>query len=410
MRILFFLEPVVFRSDPLFLKPHLWWFRELMKGAAGPGNEFALATSQSLCDAWTVNEGSATAPMRCFPLDGSEAVAPFDSSVQRYSAALYGDGLGGNPLLASLGDIDRRFMPDLVVLSSQNAYAARAFVHRRCLYIEQAPLPRVGQPHRLALDPFGHQVGSTLERYGAEIRSLPLLSNEREGLLARIHSLREHAAGYRPADVNAVAALRTLAQGQRVALLALQPRDWVTFEGALKAAPKEEELLRHWSQHLPHGWIGVPTYHPHARLSVAIEQRLLEESPLLRFLPGDLAQGTTEALLTFADAVVTVSSSTAMTALLFGRRAVVSGRGPVEQWCARSVSQLDEVPPLLPDEIASTLKFLTHRYTFLPEVLSKGAFGDVVQAYLKARKPEDQLFDMSTFSLDSVDSLLWTNA
>jgi hypothetical protein len=98
-----------------------------------------------------------------FTIDPFDPLTPFGYRRNLYAAALYGGGEPKNPLKDSLLTVGDNFQPDVVVMTSQNAYARRAFEGLPILSIEKAPLPRYGHPQRMCFDPGGHQTNSLLE-------------------------------------------------------------------------------------------------------------------------------------------------------------------------------------------------------------------------------------------------------
>lgn len=401
MRILFFVEPVVFRRDPLFLAPHLAWVAALAAVSRG-AITCALATSPALCAHWRTAH-TQLQDVACFPLDSFASLAPFGHCRRSYARALYADAPSHGPLREALLDVRRRFDPDLVVLSSQNALAESAFAGLPMLRIEQAPLPRTGQPLRMVVDPLGHQVGSVLERHGARIREFELSGAECNGVLDLLSAVRRQVQAAHPHGPQAVQALRALAGGAPVALLCLQPPDWVTYEGA-GALVDPEELLLQWAARLPRGWVGVPTYHPDWTLSPAMEEAIAQSCPRLRLLPRMLPQGTTEALLASADGLVTISSSSAMTAALFGKPVAVLGNSPFRAWGCHDIGDLACCPTLEPRQAAATLAFLCHRYSHVNARLlgQPGYFTGLVTALAGAPDPLEWLFDRSDFAVGRV--------
>ena len=403
MRILFFVEPVVFRDNPVFLAPHLAWAAALVAASAG-ADHFALASSAALCRHWQLHH-AAYAPLPCFELDAQSAVAPFAGRSADYARALYGDPQPGSPLCDELARVRSRFAPDLVVLTSQNCFAESAFSGLPMLRIEQAPLPRWEQPLRMSLDPGGHQLHAIIETHADRIRRFPLSPAEHAAMRDLIAAVVQHVQTADPRAAPAADAVRVLAQGAPVALFALQPPDWVTSEGALgRRAFEPMALLRDWAERLPPGWIGVPTYHPDWRPSAQEEQALLGASARLRLLPAGLSQGTTECLLPVVQGLVTVSSSAAMTAALWRKPVAVVGASPFRAWGCRAVGDLADAPVLTPYEAGSTLAFLCHRYAHRNTRIlqEKGYFSGLVRDWLAAPDPVGWFFDRAGLSVTEI--------
>jgi len=365
LNILFFLEPVIYRNAPAGLSAHFQWVQAFAAAAREAGGSFVLCANPAVCDSWRQAQGSSA--LADFPVE-FEVIDPFGVLVAdqfervRYSRAAYGQGTETHPLVQQLAEVRARRKPTVVVLSAQNAMASAAFDGLNLLFIEQAPLPRLGHPFRTMIDPCGHQLGSTLERFADRIRALQP-PDARRAELSQLYDAM--VAAIPMGDPRADSARRELAglktDGVSVALLVTQPVDAVTFEGAGHPA-EMENILYEWASALPPGWIGVPTYHLGQRLSTDMELALARSCERLRFLQPNHSQGLTEALLAGADGMVTVSSTAAMAGLLLGKRVAVTGRGPLSSWCVSSPSALAEARPLPRSEAESLLCFLTNRY------------------------------------------------
>ena len=411
MRVLFILEPVTFSGAPGFLSAHFIWADMFRNWARATGVEFALAANPTVCRLWqekvAAENTAETGATKVFPIEPFRVLSAHGYSRARYAKSLY-TGEGGDDISRQIAQIRAEFQPDMAVMTSQSlhirkglstpsappgtiqtknswwgALAERAVntlgklrrsrrdrpASHQCeshptlpiVSIEQAPLPRLGHAVRTMLDPGGHQVGSILETHAAQIRSLPLSPEQLAQASRLLRGLQRYASRARPEAQVAQEALRRLGgDGEKIALLTTQPTDWVTYEGAHQQI-EMENLLYCWADQLPDGWIGVPTYHLGQRLSPDMENELARSHPRLRFLPPAYSQGMTEALLPAADGLVTISSTTAMTSLLFGKSTIVTGRSPFNAWCASQPGQIGTTPRLPEDQAARLLAFLTNR-------------------------------------------------
>jgi hypothetical protein len=393
MRVIFFIEPVIYRTNPDYLTPHLSWAHAVAASVKANGGVFAVASNQEICAVWSSQQEAAGLAHATFPLNSFDPLSPFGYRRDLYAAALYGNETADNPLIAALSDVRQRFLPDFVVMTSQNALARRAFAGLPILSIEQAPLPRMGQPHRVYFDPLGHQRGSLFETKAWQIKQLPLPEAHITDLLGIIEGLRTRLQR-NPRYEAAAMAIEKIREAGRVALLVTQPPDWTAYDGALCKQIDVQGLLCIWEEQLPPDWIGVPTYHPEFRLNANVENALARSRSRLRFLPSELAQGLSELLLTMVDGMVTVSSTTSITGLLFRKRVIATGRCPFNGWVPRDVRQISATQPLSVNETASTLAFLTHRYTHLNDVV--GTDPQVLAAVFTAARE----FDPARWYLD----------
>jgi hypothetical protein len=399
LRILFFLEPVIFRNRPTFLSAHFMWARIIMRSS----DSFALAATSEVCQAWRRDNPDPDAICRCFPIDSFSPLSTVGYSRANYAKALYGTGEAPNALSDALGDIRSEFAPDIVVMSSQNAFAQRAFFGIPSFFIEQSPLPRLGYPMRLSLDPYGHQTPSLLGRFATRIRHIELEPAQRRDLIGVLDGIKSDLSNRDTKYASALQALDNIGGQDKVALLVTQPPDWVTYEGAFRPIDPVT-LLYAWAQSLPDGWIGIPTYHVGYAPSREMEIALERSCPRLRFLPIEFSQGLTEVLLVRASGMITISSTAAMTGLLLQRKVVVVGQSPFNSWCTDNPELIASASPLSQSEVASTLAFLCHRYSHLMEDLETDPrrLVQIIEQIQASADPIDWFMDISDWSIDRV--------
>ncbi len=377
------------------------WVDLVRRAVSAHGDTFALVANADVCDRWQEFGGAQGEDRRVFPLDAFNVLSSFEYRRTEYSKALYGQGDVFNGLSEALRHIRQQFQPDLLLTTSQNSFVQYIFSGIPILNVEQAPLPRLGQPFRTAYDPGGHQTRSMLETHAQRIRSLPLPDGDASRLQVLLDATYRGALKMHPHLLGAASELNKVSQGAKVAILATQPPDWITYEGSGTGA-EVENMLYAWAQRLPDGWIGVPTYHPVHRLSAEMEGALARSCPKLRFLPQAFTQGLTEPLLVHADGLVTLSSSSAMSALLRQKHVVVTGRSPYATWCLDDPARIAESPVLSPSEAMSTLAFLCHRYSYLHEALvaEPDKLLPMINAVTSLADPAEWFLDMSEWSVE----------
>lgn len=412
MRVLFYVEPAVFRDDPLFLKYHVTaWVRSIISALHDQNASFGLASSEPLC---RLVEREVQG-LQCYRIASWNILAATNYDRHRYAQELYNpaqgqEGAGGSgvlaPLAAALIDIRAAFAPDLVIATSQNSVVAEVFRDLRCLWIEQAPLPRLRKTARLALDPGGHQVGSILEQASRHLGSVPIDADsldEAEAAWMRMSAPLPESIS-RAAEVREAVTL--LAGGRRVALLVLQPPDWLTWEGAGAGGPPAT-VLAQWAASLPPGWVGIPVHHPAGRMSRQVEESIAQAFPQLALLPEALGSGVAELALPTVDAVVTVSSTTAMTAAISGKRVVVTGQTPYAAIAGKCPSDLEGLRPLGRPERIALLAFLTHRYTFkLADLARSNSFRTHIEDLTRIKQPEAWMTDLEDWTPNRIISLV----
>ena len=406
MRILFILEPVIYRDNPSGLSAHFVWVDYFRKLVDRCGGVLAVAANPAVIRVWRRDFGDRPGSVEYYPIDPFKILAEFGGERAEYSKAAYGRRGGGECLIEQLEIITKQFIPDVVLMTAQNAVCRSAFPKTPVLSIEQAPLPRIGHPFRTSIDPIGHQIGSILEARAAEIRNLPIGKSARRQLRQLLAALKSHAVESSPRGAQALEALRSIKQGGSVALFVTQPTDGVTYEGAYEEIALENLIYR-WAQALPEGWLGVPTYHAGQRLGPDMEAALAAACPRLGFLPEELSQGLTEPLLTEAEGMVTISSTAAMTGLLFGKRVIVTGRSHYNEWCPRDPEKIADACPLTPDEIDSTLCFLTNRFSFSHSYIYDDIehLSQILTEAIADNGSGDRMLDISGWTFDQAEDL-----
>jgi len=406
MRVIFFLEPVIFQSNPIFLAAHFFWADCIRNATYQLDGDFAFVANFEVCQEWQHSKHGNNTELQCFPIDPFKILSSFGSSRNEYCKAIYGPGDVPNSLTNQLQQVREEFRPDLIVMTSQNCFARHAFSGVPILSIEQAPLPRFGHPLRTVFDPYGHQVGSLFETHAEKIKSLPLSDVDYDDLKCLLNDIKINVLKVDLRCAEAHAALEMIKLEGPVALLVTQPPDWVTYEGAYKAI-ELESLIYSWAENLPSGWIGVPTYHPGFQLNSAMESALARASKRIRFLPKHLSTGLTEAMLLSADGMITVSSTSAITSLLLGKRTVVVGRSPFNSWTIDTPCNLDKAMPLSLREAVSTLAFLTNRYIYVHDEIVNNPMPllELMRSVVSEPDSADWFLDLSNWTIDRARAL-----
>jgi hypothetical protein len=415
VKILIYVEPAVFRGIPEWKAPHvLGWALPMLRGDQTGANQWALASSETLCALARAHEPS----LICCPLPAWKILSACDFRRDHYVQSLFdrdaaARALAGqgplHPLAIELLALNQRFQPDLVIATGQNSLLPLAFPQARCLWMEQAPFPRLKRRDRIYLDPCGHQLGSALELASERIRSLPLAAEQLDQVEMLWQSMLKPDPSADPIAQEVGQAIRERAAGDRVALLVLQPADAITWEGCLGATITPEAQLAQWAAALPPGWVGIPLYHPHARLTAELEASLAAEYPQLKPLPPPLSGNVAEYALPVADAVVAVSSSVAGQALICGKQVVLTGRTPMRAFAANSLEALATPGPTLQrQERLALLAFLSHRYTLLLSEISdpNGPLLTHLQTLATTPDPLSWLLDLSEWTPDRLARLL----
>jgi hypothetical protein len=372
VRILFYVEPVTYRDDPLFLAPWIGWIAQLIQNArlAGASLQFGLATSAAL-SAHLASLG--TTGVSCACIAQREALIAFDFDRDAYARDLFrptDSPVANRGLADQINSALEKFSPDIIVSFSQNRYIRRC-ERTQPLFWELGPLPRSCTPPAFFFDPAGHQTESMLVS-----RMERILANTRPPLqLKEAEQLWEKYIAWPVLEGDRTFALEmaSRAKGRRVVLLALQPHDWLTYEGAWEHLPVSAAIMR-WASQLPRGWLGVVACHPDSRINSAMVAQLEGEWPNLWFLPTG-GRHPSESIVPHADAVATVSSSIGAQAVLWGKPLVAFGRSNLSAVGCNTLGNLDTARGLSREERLSLFVFLTHQYCHpLSSLLNDGRY------------------------------------
>lgn len=406
MNILIYLEPVTYRDDPLMLSPHLSWIESFVRANLNSGVRFGIVTSWPL---YSLLDRALPKLVTPFLVEQWSLLAPSRYVRHSYSKALYGRGEDSNlllvPLVGKLSAARERFKPDLVLCSTQNVAVEQVFADVRRFFYEQAPLPRHRRKGSLVFDPFGHQVGSLINR--ASTRLLAGVP-PKAGTDVVLEAWREAAKPRGPAAarrIQVVNALRRIAKGRKIAAFAMQPTDWITYEGAFEPV-ENGALIARWAERLPEGWIGVPFHHPSSRAPEWLDRSLPTSFPNLVTLPSELASNALDLAIDAIDGLVTISSTTAMTAALAGKRVVTVGASAFSALFGSRIEDLAEREPLSADVRANLIAVLTHRYCHAREDVCSKRGGLLALAEEAGGRDTDYFLDCSGWDPGRIAELI----
>lgn len=405
MKVLFYLEPAVYRGDPLFLSPHISWALRVLK-SLNVESDFGLVSSSELCDYFYRMSGIKN---NLFKINSWEIISPFNYQRNQYSSALYSvpESLQYKNLYILeriLKEVRNMYQPDIVICSSQNTVIESVFFDIATIYIERAPLPRLNQKASMVFDPSGHQVNSLLSTLTSQIFDAKLPDTEKNIIGTWWDAFSNFSDNKREHQKQVAQQLEYLSRGRKIVAFALQPPDWITFEGAYKQI-SVEALIASWARSLPVGWVGIPFFHPGSRFPENLVASLEDEFENIAFLPKNLSKGSLELALENIDGLITISSTTAMSAMLSGINTIVVGKSPFSNIISSSSPQhIAEVGPLSVRNRASLIAFLCNRYCRrLTEVFNpNGGIEEIVQAISSSESFENYYLDYSSWSLGSI--------
>lgn len=408
--ILYFVEPVTYRLDPLLLEPWLDWITSIIRGDAerGATTEHIVMSSPWLCRAF-----EAKCPTDNFStvlLNPSRVLRPFGMDRHAYAQDLASSSAApilNFPLFKELEWTLGEHSPDLVISLTQNRYLSMLLPATARLFMEVWPLQRLRLTSApgFFLDPFGHQTESALVSLAQEIREMPLplpaseIVECSEAIFARnafVSDERREFSSW----------LRDAAGESPVALFALQPPDWPTFEGAYDRVSLDTLTMR-WLDALPPQWKAITSHHIIYSPPRAIEESIAEQFPQFIMLPERWKIGKSEQIVPFVEGVVTISSSVGITGLLMGKRVVSMGTSSLNGLCGSAISDLDNLLPLTLDERAALFAFLTNRYCYsASDVIRSSALFEAVQAGIQSYGHRQYYLDCNEWNLQKAKALM----
>lgn len=321
MKLLFFIDPVVYRQKPEIMGGWvIHWVLPIVRMTKHCDVEFAICANSwivELAKASDNNENN----IEYYPLSMTDSLRDIQFDRLSYMLdvadcnSITDENFNNSNLITRLRSIRDQFKPDVVVSFTENRYLREAFLGVRLLFCELSCLPRVGLDLFLFMDVFGHQTHSALNILSNDIEniSLPVDVNEINSLLDRYFELHVRSD---PRFALARDWLSSIAKGRRTILLALQPEDWPTYEGIF-ASVTNDLLIMRFAQSNP-DCVVVPTTHPLFVMPASFRAALELELDNVRFPPDDLISQS-EFLIHFADEMATISSNSAVCAILAGK-------------------------------------------------------------------------------------------
>ena len=409
MRILFYLEPALFRNNPLWLSTHVNNVRCFMNANQRDDVTYGLASSPWLCreyDRWLEHGGSSD--LSRFEISPRDVTQAFGFDRAAYSTDLFDDACQGNPaLLARLVEIREAFDPDVVLCCTQNSYVRQVFSDRLTLFYETGPLPRWDGQVNYYFDTGGHQSHSILEAAAPDIRQLAIPERDLEIALRRWQGRRDGGPDFARLRAAFEAWLPSAAQGRSVAVVATQPADWLAIEGAYRAVSPGAVTMEILDT-LPEDWVAVPTYHRDAPRNVDLEHALAEMFPNFAPLPEALADIGSDPLIPAADGLATITSKAGLSALLSGKAVAALGQSMIAGFAPRRASDLVRGGGLDETTRARLICFIANRYslTFEQCFQINGHLLGFIETLLKAASPRAAQLDLSDWSPAKLDAIL----
>lgn len=344
-RILFYLEPVTYVDSPLRLGG--WWsFCSAFAAHSVAAVESAAAASRSVCGLGSPYFS------QIHPIDQIDLLrtGQFDRSV--YSRDLcFGTNYTNLALLENLERLKAAFAPDIVFSVTDNRYLKKVFGPGNVFFMELGPLPRMGMHTAIYFDPHGHQIDSALNWFAGNRWAHPKLGEFNEVWRHKwVDPICEVAqAKGIPTWLDAMKAKH----GRKTLLVALQPRDWITFEG-IGPLIDPISLLRSLAFEVGHDKTILPQWHgSDTPPSDALVAELQADQANIAVPPGHLRVAQSEMFLPFVEGVATISSNVAAIGAIMGKELLSLGKSKFNEIAAQATPS---------EQRPDILAFLADRY------------------------------------------------
>jgi len=349
-RLLVYLEPCIFRDDPNFLQGHLECFINPVLHSLSLGGRldflgFAsniFLTLQGLNSArglpWYPKE------VKVYPLYNRDLLARFDHCLEDYARDVF-DARACAPdnpgLLNRLSAVIEHAKLELVITTSQNRYLTHLSrqLGFSVLSIEFGPLPRLAYPNNRFIAFDGHLSEGAFASPARLRDRLKIVPDTGDTSQLRAFEARYLDAIASHPQYGAVCEVIDRLRGEAsVSMLALQPEQWLTWEGALGKRRSGSSIIHEALATLRTDKL-IVTFHvdESSRISPITLREIWLSDPRLELLPDELSAGFSELFLPFVDELVTVSSNIAMTAFLLGKTVRAIGNS-----FAKTLAQLTE--------------------------------------------------------------------
>lgn len=373
-----------------------------MTPALSPGVIFGFASSPTLC----FEIGDKLHGVKCdlFHVSPKAILAQFGFDRHQYARDLFGFGSRTNTVLYdNISELDQSFGPDVVICFTKNRYIEQRF-QNRVLFWEMSPLPRINSTYSFFMDPLGHQVNTIPNIHADRIEDLPLSARDEATIDGIWKNKIEASLVAHPLTRPVTEWLSSTSATGRIALLALQPPDWLTYEAAWHQSAVDQMIMQCASE-FPPGWTVVPIFHPSQHTLESLNKSIENEFHNVRFPPVELCTGKSEIFLPYIDAVVSISSSLSIQGVLHGKKSITLGASQFSAFTTGAIADIDEIAAPSASTRTRLLAFLSNRYAH-PFTLCFHEPGYVAQMVGDLAGNVEAFFDLSNWKARNLEILL----
>lgn len=363
-RLLVYLEPCIFRDDPTFLQGHLECFvNPVLRALSLDGRLAFLGFASNVFLALQGLDSARGLPVhpeevKVYPLYNRDLLSRFGHCLEDYAHDVFdprNPALDNPGLLERLSAVIGDAQPDLVITTSQNRYLTHLSRKHgfKLLSMEYGPLPRLVHPNVRFMAIDGHLSEGAFASPARLLERLRIVQDTGDTA-----PLREFESSYLDAIAThpQYGAVRGLIEKLRrqgsVSMLALQPEQWLTWEGALGKRRSGSSIIHEALATLQTDKL-IVTFHLDKRghINPITLREIWLSDPRLELLPDDLSTGISELILPFVDEVVTVSSNIAMAAFLLGKPLRSIGNSFAQTLAQLSVDSVEDQKTALRNQV-----------------------------------------------------------
>lgn len=408
VRILFYMEPAVFRANPIYFTPLINCFRCIINVNRREDVSYALATSPALLEEYNnwLKHGGLPSIGR-YPIDSAAIVEPYDYDRAAYARDLFsGKGKRLAVLRSLLRQIKADFRPDIVICPTQNSLVQAVFGAQKTLFFERGPLSRWNGRDNFYFDAGGHQVNSVLETEIEHILESSVPDEDAIAVSARFAQVHREMSATKDAAAYFEARISEKAKGRRVAIIAHQPEDSILVAGGYGYVLTDEFAPR-VLRDLPEGWVATATYHLDNGDKSAFDGYLENSFDNFVAMPAELRQFGSDPFAASIDGLITIGSKAAFPPALLGKRVVAYGQSMLRGFSAHSARDIDNAPVMSEAQRGRLLAFLSNRYTFSFEECFERthALLNFFDSFRAASNKVDFQLDLAGWSTDRANAL-----
>ncbi len=328
LNILVHLEPMWFRNDARFLSVHFEPLVGPILSALTLGQNhvnLTVSSNSALCDVSNCLAKfifSSGHQLKTLDWCLKALLESYQYSKKQYCLDIFSRKYDFESayLLDAFNETLKKSSPDIVVTTSKNRYLEYCCEQQNIPLIctEMGPLPRISYPDCRQLSIGSHLSASIVEDRDAssdDYIKKKILKNQNL-------EISRHYKNQRVCDF-----INSIGRSNALALLPLQPSDWVTWDGALSDSFQPPEIIIKALNAMRSERL-IVVFHPVSSglINQNIIDTLKKSDERLIIAPDDISQGCSELYVPHVDEIVTVSSNVGFLAPIYEKSLTLLGQ------------------------------------------------------------------------------------